>query len=102
MSALFDLAAERLEHHTILGRLEARGTLRLALKEAGLDPKSLAARELSVVFDKLMVTELQRRGVREAAEACQRTMDDVSAMTMADDARSASRPDEVFRRLAGD
>jgi hypothetical protein len=39
---LFDFVAEQLEHHTSLDRLEARGTLRLALKEAGLDPQSIA------------------------------------------------------------
>jgi hypothetical protein len=102
MSALFDLTAERLEHHTSLGRLEARGTLRLALKEAGLDPKRLTTGELSVVFDKLMVTELERRGVRDPALACRHTLDDVSSLPKADDARATGRPDEVFRRLAGD
>ncbi len=101
-STLFDLAAERLEHHTSFSRLEARGTVRLALKEAGLDPKRLTARELSVVFDKVMVTELQARGVRDAAQACRRVMEDVSSLQKAEDARSASHPDEAFRRLAGD
>jgi hypothetical protein len=33
---LFDVAAEKLEPATDLNQLEARGTLRLALKSAGL------------------------------------------------------------------
>ena len=35
-AALFDFAADQLEQHTGLSRLEARGTLRIALKDAGL------------------------------------------------------------------
>ena len=101
-STLFDLAAERLEQHSSFSRLEARGTVRLALKEAGLDPERLTAGELSVVFDKVMVEELEARGVRDAAQACRRVMADVSTSQNAEDARSASHPDEVFRRLAGE
>ncbi len=36
-TTLFDVAAERLEAGAEMERLAARGTLRLALKEAGLD-----------------------------------------------------------------
>ena len=55
---LFDFTAERLEHHTSLDRLEARGTLRIALKAAGLKAKSVSAAQLCVVFEKLMPDEL--------------------------------------------
>jgi hypothetical protein len=69
---LFDYAAEGLEQRTGFDRLEARGTLRLALKSAGLDPKSLTADQLGVVFQKLMPGELKLRGVSDAARVCTR------------------------------
>ncbi len=45
-ATLFDLTAERLEHHVGLDRLAARGTLRIALKAAGLEPKNLTGAQL--------------------------------------------------------
>ena len=53
-ATLFDLAAERLEYHTGFDRLEARGTLRIALKIAGLTAKSVTVGALCVVFVKVM------------------------------------------------
>ncbi len=49
---LFDIVAERLEHHTEFSRLEARGTLRIALKEAGLKAQTLTLPQLETVFEK--------------------------------------------------
>ena len=99
---LFDLTAEQLEHHTSLDRLEARGTLRLALKDAGLDPQSLAVAQLSVVFEKVMPGELENRGVADAGAACRAVMDGVTSSWTAADTPSSSSPDDVFRRLGGD
>ena len=53
-ATLFDFAAERLEHHTGSDRLEARGTLRIALKSAGLAPNNLTGAQLQVVFEQVM------------------------------------------------
>ena len=69
-SGLFDYAAEQLEQRTSLDRLEARGTLRLALKAAGLEPGSLTAEQLTVVFERVLPTELQTRGVDDAEATC--------------------------------
>ena len=98
---LFDLAAERLEHHAGFDRLEARGTLRLALKAAGLNAKSVTAGQLCVVFEKVMPGELENRGVSDAAVACRTVIDDlVNAQTLPDLA-SSTPIDEIFGRLAG-
>ncbi len=75
---LFDFAAERLEHHTSLDRLEARGTLRIAIKIAGLPAKSVNAAQLCVVFEKVMPHELENRGVSDAAVACSAVIDESS------------------------
>lgn len=47
----FDFTAERLERSTPLDQLAARGTLRLALKAAGLDPG--AADRAAAIFARL-------------------------------------------------
>ncbi len=100
-STLFDLAAERLEHHTGFDRLAARGTLRLALKTAGLNAKSVTGGQLCVVFEKVMPGELENLGVSDAAVACRTVIDDlVNSQTLPDLASSTSI-DEIFGRLAG-
>ncbi len=100
-ATLFDLAAERLEHHTGFDRLTARGTLRLALKTAGLNAKSVTGGQLCVVFEKVMPGELENRGVSDAAVASSKVIDDlVNAQTLPDMVTS-SPLDEIFGRLAG-
>ncbi len=96
---LFDFAAERLEHHTSFNQLEARGTLRIALKIAGLTAKSVTAGQLCVVFEKVMPDELEKRDVSTAA-ACSAVIDDLMNTPDATDTPPTTNPDDVFRRLA--
>ncbi len=99
-STLFDFAAERLEHHTGFDRLEARGTLRIALKAAGLAPNNLTGAQLRVVFEQVMPGELDSRGVSDVPDVCAAVIADLaSGSASAEDAAAAS-PDEIFRRLA--
>jgi hypothetical protein len=90
-----------LEHHTSLDRLETRGTLRLALKEAGLNPVSIAVPQLAVVFEILMPGELENRGVSDAATTCCAVMQDVANSWTAADTPASSGPDDAFARLGG-
>jgi hypothetical protein len=98
-ATLFDFAAERLEQHTGFDRLEARGTLRIALKAAGLVPKNLTGTQLQVVFEKVMPKELDSRGVSDQLGVCAAVLADLGSAGSAEDASAAS-PDDVFRRLA--
>jgi len=98
---LFDLAAERLEAHTDMDRLATRGTLRIALKEAGLDPHNLAVPQLRVVFEKLMPRELEARGVGGAAAVCRTVMDEIAGSAGAIESRPSTSPDDIFKRLGG-
>ena len=98
---LFDLAAERLEHHTALDRLEARGTLRLALKAAGLEPKGVTAEQLRVLFERVLPGELEMRGVGDAASVCSAVMDDVASSPVVREEPASKSVDEVFSRLGG-
>jgi hypothetical protein len=99
---LFDFAAEKLEQHTSFSRLEARGTLRIALKSAGLDLNSLTVDQIGVVFEKLMPGELERRGVSDAASICSTVIGELANAPAPADAASSDDVDGIFRRLGGD
>ena len=100
---LFEFVAERLEQTTDFDRLEARGTVRLALKQAGLDPRTLSSeREMRVVIEKVLARELAARGVENAESTCQ-----TLALALEDFARRTpsvvrgSSPEAVFKRIGG-
>jgi hypothetical protein len=98
---LFDHAAEQLERATDLDRLEARGTLRLALKQAGLEAKNLTLQQLDVVFEKTMPGELKARGIEAAATTCQTLMAEIKRSAGSSDSAQAGSADEIFQRLGG-
>ena len=100
-ATLFDLASERLEHHTGFNRLEARGTLRIALKVAGLDPSAFTVGQLCVVFEKVMPGELDSRGVSDVQDVCAAVLDDLVNTQTLPDLASSTPIDEIFGRLAG-
>jgi len=100
--SLFELTADLLERHTELDRLEARGALRLALKDAGLRSEALGRREIDAVLRKLMPERLARMGVPDAASVCERALSQIARAA----ARTGSAPetdrDRIFRRLGDD
>jgi hypothetical protein len=96
---LFDLAAEKLERTTDMDRLAARGTLRIALKEAGLDAHKLTLPQLRAVFERLMPKELDARGVSDAAATSEAAMNEIARSADAIDIASSASPDDVFKRL---
>ena len=100
-TALFDIAAERLGESSDMDRLAARGTLRLALKQAGLDANNLTVSQLRAVFEKIMPKELEARGVAEAAASCRTAMDAIERAANEAELAASSSPDEIFRRLGG-
>jgi hypothetical protein len=99
-TTLFDLAAERLEHHTGFDRLEARGTLRIALKAAGLAPNNMTGAQLQVVFEKVMPGELDSRGVSDVPDVCASVLADLARAGGAAADAAATNTDDIFRRLA--
>ena len=97
---LFDIAAEQLEQHAGFDRLAARGTLRLALKESGLDAKGLTVQQLGVVFEKVMPKELKLRGVSDTTAVCSAVVDHLANSPATADAEPSTDLDAIFRRLA--
>jgi hypothetical protein len=98
---LFECAADKLETLTELDRLEARGTLRIALKEAGLDAKSLTLPHLETVFERVMPEQLKLRAVDDVQAICSAVMKEVRMANVPSAEGTASSADEVFGRLGG-
>jgi len=94
----FDHVCEALESRTTLNRLEARGTVRLALKEAGLDASSVTARQMSVVVERILPAELQSRGIGDSDSICR---DLVRSLASLPSDGAADTPESVFGRLGG-
>ena len=100
-AALFDLAADSLEQHSPFDRLAARGTLRIALKLAGLAPNNLTGAQLQVVFEQVMPGELESRGVSDVPAICAAVLADLQSVGGGAEDANATSPDEIFARLAG-
>jgi len=97
---LFSFAAEQLEQCTPLDRLESRGTLRIVLKDSGLDPKSVTSEQFCVVLDSVAPSELESRGVAEARAICAVLIEKIRGEP-ASRWESSHNVDEIFDRLAG-
>jgi hypothetical protein len=94
----FDWICAELARATALDRLEARGTVRLALRQAGLEPAALGAAQLGVLLQRVLPDELRARGVADAAALCRDLAARAAAAELADGA--SNTPEDVFRRLA--
>ncbi len=98
-SESFTWVSEELERITSLERLEARGTLRLVLKKAGLDASSVTTKQMEVVVRELLPEELRNRGVE--GDACEHLLRGLPAANLSDTEVAAESPEEVFQRLGG-
>jgi len=97
-SAAFELACELLERDTPLDRLQARGTVRLVLKAAGLEAQSVAPHQLAVAVANLLSRELESRGVPDADGFCAALR---ARLATLDTPEGAETPEAVFARLGG-
>ena len=93
-SPAFTALCEALEEATSLDRLEARGTVRLALKQAGLEAHSVSASQLGVVIERVLPEELRTRGVDDSV--CPSL---ASTMASISDGGGVESPEAVFSRL---
>ena len=96
-SAAFDRVCADLEAASVFTTLEARGTVRLALKQAGFDPKAVTGAQLAVVVRRVLPRELELRGIEDAEALCERLAGSVESLPPED----GDTPEEVFARLGG-
>lgn len=97
-SPVFERTADELEVLTSMSRLEARGTLRLALKDAGLIPKTVNAKAMLVVLERILPQLLTRRGVQGAPDMCRSISRIVRSLT-SDTSYEVDTPEKVFARI---
>lgn len=99
-ASVFDATAAELQERSGLESLAARGTLRLALKSAGLDAKTVSPEEMAVAVERLLPDELGPRGVEDASGVCAALAAAVRAKAGTfDGAPEADSPERIFRRM---
>jgi hypothetical protein len=101
MSTIFDFVAEEIEQKTELAKLEARGTVRLALKEAGFEVGGITTEQMAVVLERVMPAELASRGVENAESVCSSLAASIKEFRDAVEEHGSASPESVFARLAG-
>ena len=99
-SKAFEIACGELERATSLSGLEARGTVRIALKKSGLDAAAVTAKEMDVILRMVLPKELTLRGVDDADGVVSSIAAALNSAEFADESRADS-PEAVFSRLGG-
>jgi hypothetical protein len=97
-STAFDRVCDELEAHTSLDRMQCRGTVRLALKDAGLDAARVQPNEMQVVLKRVLPGALETRGVEGAVAICEQIARGVATLAASPEGNS---PDAIFKRLGG-
>ena len=97
-SAVFERTCSELAQATSFDNLSARGTVRLALKSAGLDPREVTSAQMVVVVKRLLPAELKARGVKEPDAVCSAIATRIADIAPEADGASV---EDVFRRLGG-
>ncbi len=97
-SPIFERVCEELEQRTEMNRLESRGTVRLALKEAGLDPRRVTPHQMTVALADVLLDELFARAVADAHRVCQALQTVVKSEGDDATADAGDRIDAFFRR----
>lgn len=100
MSEVFEQTCTELQQATSFDSLSARGTVRLALKSAGLDPREVTTAQMIVVVKRILPAELKARGVKDADDISSVIASRIVGIASAT-ADKGSSVEDVFRRLGG-
>ncbi len=96
-SPVFSVVTEALERETTLDRVESRGTVRLVLRDGGLDSQSVDVRQMKAVIRNLLPEALRARGIPNEGEVCARL--DYAIECEGFDTVERESPEDVFARL---
>jgi hypothetical protein len=99
-ASIFDFVSDELERLTTLEKLEARGTVRLALKAAGLDARTVTTPQMVATLEKVMPAEMRARGVENGDQVCKTLVTRLEAAHPSSGAANLESPEAIFRRLA--
>ena len=95
-SPVFERICDVFERSSSLDRLESRGTVRLALKEAGLGANDVTASQMLVVLEKILPQALKARGVDDVESLLGQA---AGALSHVDVGAQPDSPESVFERL---
>lgn len=99
-SGVFDWVCVGLEEATQFSSIEARGTVRIALKKSGLEAGSVSAAQMQVVVKRVLPDELRRRGVEDSQTRCDVLATALHRQNFGADENAQTTPEAVFARLA--
>jgi hypothetical protein len=99
-ASIFDFVSDELQRLTQLEKLEARGTVRLALKAAGLDVRTVTTPQMVATLMKVMPNEIRARGVENSEQICRSLVTALEAAFPSSTAVDPESPEAIFRRLA--
>lgn len=97
LASVFELAARCLAESTGLSETEARGTLRFAMRDAGLRVELLTPAKAKVLLQRVVPRHLTARGHADAQAACDAAAEALAAQ--GPERPSVHPPDEMFRRV---
>jgi hypothetical protein len=98
--SLFEFVADALQDRCELASLEARGTIRLALKAAGLTAREVTREQMIVVINQVLPRELRVRGVKSPEAVCADLAQRVKGFEIKNGVSDGTSPEDVFRRLS--
>ena len=96
-SPAFAWTCLELERATSLSELVARGTVRLALKQAGLEAQAVSGREMAIVLREILPQELANRAVADSQRVCS----ELAARILTRNFEGSDAVVDVFQRLGG-
>jgi hypothetical protein len=98
-SPTFEWVAAALEEHTTFDRLQARGTVRLALRKAGLEPGSVDRDKMLLVLANVMPNELRARKIENPEMVCETLCRELKHADLRDTTPRQEAPEDAFRRM---
>jgi hypothetical protein len=96
-SPAFTWTCAEIERATTLSELVARGTVRLALKQAGLEAQSVSGDEMAIVLREILPRELAARAIPHAPKLCS----EIAVRIQGRNFKGADAVVDVFNRLGG-
>lgn len=97
----FEYVCQEVQRDTGMTDAVARGTVRLAVKEAGLDPDAVGSGQMVVVVEKLLPQELASHRIEGAAELCSRLAQGLGCHDFAAASDRAGAAAGILSRLGG-
>jgi len=98
-SPVFEWTADELEKATTFDRLQARGTVRLALKKAGIESAAVTTEQMVGILERIMPHELKTRKIENADQVCQALARAIRTAGLRDGRDGQEAPEDAFRRM---